>query len=76
MVISNAPGDWFFWAQGSSMAASHATGVAAILVGLNGGDMSPQQLRTAMKRYSDDLGNQGHDKEYGDGRVNAGAATQ
>jgi subtilisin family serine protease len=76
MVLSNAPGDWFFWAQGTSMAAPHATGVAAILVGLNGGDMSPQQLRTAMKRYSDDLGNPGHDKEFGDGRVNAGAATQ
>lgn len=76
MVLSNAPGDSFFWAQGTSMAAPHATGVAAIVVGLNGGDMSPQQLRTAMKRYSDDLGNPGHDKEFGDGRVNAGAATQ
>jgi len=76
MVLSNAPGDYFFWAQGTSMAAPHATGVAAIIVGLNGGDMTPQRLRTAMKRYADDLGHPGHDKVYGDGHVNAGAATQ
>lgn len=76
MVLSNAPGDFFFWAEGTSMAAPHATGVAAIIIGLNGGEMAPQNLRTAMKRYADDLGSPGHDKVFGDGRVNAGAATQ
>ena len=76
MVLSNGPGDYYWWAQGTSMAAPHATGVAAIIVGLNGGDMSPQRLRTAMKRYADDLGQQGHDQVFGDGRVNAGAAVQ
>jgi hypothetical protein len=50
--------------------------VAAIIVGLNGGNMAPQQLLTAMKRYSDDLGMRGHDAVFGDGRVNAGAAAQ
>jgi len=75
-VLSNGPGDSYFFAQGTSMAAPHATGVAAIIVGLNGGDMSPQSLRTALKRYSDDLGAAGHDKVFGDGRVNAGAAAQ
>jgi subtilisin family serine protease len=74
MVLSNAPNDFFFWAQGTSMAAPHAAGVAAIIVGLNGGDMSPQRLRTAMKRYADDLGQPGHDQVFGDGRVNAGNA--
>jgi subtilisin family serine protease len=58
------------------MAAPHATGVAAIIVGLNGGDMAPQQLRTALKRYSDDLGQPGHDQVFGDGRVNAANAVQ
>ena len=76
MVLSNAPGDEFFFSEGTSMAAPHATGVAAIIIGLNGGDMTPQQLRTAMKRYSDDLGMRGHDAVFGDGRVNAGAAAQ
>lgn len=75
-VLSNAPGNRFFFAEGTSMAAPHATGVAAIIIGLNGGDMAPQNVRTAMKRYADDLGSPGHDKVFGDGRVNAGAATQ
>jgi subtilisin family serine protease len=75
-VLSNSPGDSFFFATGTSMAAPHATGVAAIIIGLNGGDMAPERLRTAMKRYADDLGQPGHDKEFGDGRVNAGAAAQ
>jgi len=75
-VLSNGPGPYFFWAEGTSMAAPHATGVAAIIVGLNGGNMSPQSLRTAMKRYADDLGAPGHDPVFGDGRVNAGAATE
>lgn len=75
-VLSNGPGNRFFWAEGTSMAAPHATGVAAIIIGLNGGEMAPQNLRTAMKRYADDLGSPGHDKVFGDGRVNAGAATE
>jgi hypothetical protein len=58
------------------MAAPHATGVAAIIVGMNGGDMSPQRLRTAMKRYADDLGQPGHDQVFGDGRVSAGNAVE
>ena len=76
MVLSNAPGNRFFFAEGTSMAAPHATGVAAIIVGLNGGDMAPEQLRGAMKRYADDLGRPGHDAVFGDGRINAGAAAQ
>ena len=76
MVLSNAPNDYFFYAQGTSMAAPHATGVAAIIVGMNGGDMSPQRLRTAMKRYADDLGQPGHDQVFGDGRVSAGNAVK
>lgn len=76
LVVSDNVDDSVYFTAGTSMAAPHAAGVAAILVGLNGGDMKPQQLRTAMKRYADDLGSPGHDKTYGDGRVNAGAATE
>lgn len=76
LVVSDNVDDSIFFAAGTSMAAPHAAGVAAIIVGLNGGDMTPQRLRTAMKRYADDLGTPGHDETYGDGRVNAGAATE
>jgi subtilisin family serine protease len=75
-VLSNSAGDSFFFATGTSMAAPHASGVAAIIIGLNGGDMAPEQVRTAMKRYADDLGHPGHDKVFGDGRVNAGATVE
>jgi subtilisin family serine protease len=75
-VVSDNVDDSIYFASGTSMAAPHAAGVAAIIVGLNGGDMTPQRLRTAMKRYADDLGTPGHDETYGDGRVNAGAATE
>jgi len=76
MVVSAAPDDFVYFADGTSMAAPHAAGVAAIIVGLNGGDMSPKKLRNAMKRTADDLGTPGHDEAFGDGRVNAGNAVQ
>ena len=76
LVVSDNVDNSIYFADGTSMAAPHATGVAAIIVGLNDGDMAPQKLRNAMKRSADDLGTPGHDEIYGDGRVNAGAATQ
>ena len=72
-VFSNAPGDYFFWAQGTSMAAPHAAGVAALIVGMNGGDMNPKRLHLAMKKYAVDLGQPGKDPIYGSGLANAAA---
>jgi subtilisin family serine protease len=54
------------------MAAPHATGVAAIIIGANGGDMSPPAVQRALKRLAADLGSPGHDAIYGDGRVGTG----
>ena len=76
MVLSNGPGDTFWFAQGTSMAAPHATGVAALIVGMNGGDTTPQALRNAMRRHADDLGQKGKDQVFGYGRVNAANAVQ
>jgi subtilisin family serine protease len=53
------------------MAAPHATGVAALIIGKNGGDMKPAQVEAALKRTADDLGKPGNDDYYGAGRVNA-----
>lgn len=63
-----------FFAAGTSMAAPHASGVAAIIVGKNGGDMNPAQLQAALKNSADDLGKPGNDDAYGAGRVNAANA--
>ena len=71
LVLSNAPGEYFFWAQGTSMAAPHAAGVAALLVGKNGGNMNPKQLHNAMKKCALDLGQNGKDPVYGFGYTSA-----
>jgi subtilisin family serine protease len=62
----------YFWGAGTSMAAPHVSGVAAIIIGANGGDMHPARVRAALGQSADDLGKPGVDDYYGRGRVNAG----
>lgn len=73
MVLSTVPGGWN-WTAGTSMAAPHAAGVAALIVGKNGGSMDPAQVLAIMKQSADDLGKPGKDAYYGAGRVNAARA--
>lgn len=61
----------YFWGSGTSMAAPHVCGVAAIIIGENGGDMHPAQVEAALRKSADDLGKPGNDDYYGRGRVNA-----
>jgi subtilisin family serine protease len=61
----------YFWSAGTSMAAPHVAGVAAIIVGENGGSMKPSQVEAALRASADDLGKPGNDDFYGAGRVNA-----
>jgi subtilisin family serine protease len=71
-VFSTVNGSWG-WAQGTSMAAPHATGVAALIIGANGGhgSMTPSEVIEAMKAGADDVGKSGKDHESGHGHVNA-----
>lgn len=69
-VLSTNYGGWT-WAAGTSMSAPHVTGVAALIIGKNGGSMHPAQVETALKNSADDLGKSGKDDFYGNGRVNA-----
>lgn len=66
----------YYWSAGTSMAAPHAAGVAAIIVGKNGGSMNPAQVEAALRASADDLGKPGNDPAYGAGRVNAAKAVQ
>jgi subtilisin family serine protease len=61
----------YAWMAGTSMAAPHATGVAALIIGKNGGDMDPARVEAALRASADDLGKPGRDPYYGYGRVNA-----
>jgi subtilisin family serine protease len=66
----------YYWSGGTSMAAPHVSGVAAIIIGKNGGSMPPAQVKAAMRKAADDLGKPGNDDYYGAGRVNAANAVQ
>jgi len=61
---------YWYWSAGTSMAAPHAAGVAALAVSAHG-RMHPAQLRAILERSADDLGQPGNDPAYGAGRVNA-----
>jgi lantibiotic leader peptide-processing serine protease len=69
LVFSTGNGSWY-WSAGTSMAAPHASGVAAIMIGRYG-SMKPAQVEAKLKAAADDLGKPGQDAYYGHGRVNA-----
>jgi subtilisin family serine protease len=73
-VLSTAPlqgGFLYEFRQGTSMAAAHVSGVAALIIGQNGGAMAPAQVVARLRLSADDLGKSGKDDFYGLGRVNA-----
>ena len=80
LVSFAAPGDWilsdnnnskFAYWTGTSQAAAHVSGVAALIIGQNGGSIRPAQVESVLKQSADDLGKPGNDDFYGKGRVNA-----
>ena len=58
--------------QGTSMAAPHVSGFAALL--MQQGITSPAAIEAIMKRYATDLGSAGRDNEYGYGLINPRAS--
>ena len=61
--------------EGTSMAAAHASGVAALLIA-NGNATSPAEVRQALESSAEDKGTAGWDIRYGWGIVDAFAALQ
>ena len=70
LVFSTGNNGWY-WSAGTSMAAPHVAGVAALYIGANGGEMSPKQVEQTLRATADDLGKPGNDDFYGMGRVDA-----
>ncbi|MDB6164137.1 MAG: peptidase and in kexin sedolisin [Xanthomonadaceae bacterium] len=66
----------YSWAAGTSMAAPHVSGVAALIIGKHGGTLAPSEVERILRASSDDLGKPGNDAAYGGGRVDAARAVQ
>ncbi len=66
-------GDAYVRQAGTSMAAPHVSGVAALIVGAHP-TWSPEQVRQALRRSSQDAAAVGFDTDTGYGRVNASRA--
>jgi subtilisin family serine protease len=70
-LVFSAGNNGWYWAGGTSMAAPHATGVAALIISANGGDMHPAQVERAMQRAAVKMAH-GRTDFFGHGLVNSG----
>jgi len=53
------------------MAAPHVAGVAALIIGKNGGEMDPHEVAKQLAKSADKIDTNGKSLYYGKGRVNA-----
>lgn len=60
----------YYFFQGTSMAAPHVAGVAALVLA-HGNATTPDEVRAALQESADDLGAAGADTTFGHGLVNA-----
>jgi len=70
MVLSTSS-ESFYFAAGTSMAAPHVAGVAALIIAKNGGEMAPIEVTKQLLKTADKLEGNGASALYGKGRVNA-----
>ncbi|MCB2203115.1 S8 family serine peptidase [bacterium] len=69
------PTGYYVWAWGTSMAAPHVCGTAALIEAAKG-NSNPGYLQAHLQNTADDLGAPGNDPYYGKGRINAATAVR
>ncbi len=74
-IRSSTPGGLYDTYSGTSMAAPHAAGAAALLLEADP-TLSPEDIATFLEETAVDLGEPGRDNAYGAGRLDAYRATQ
>lgn len=74
-IWSTVPNNGYDSFKGTSMASPHVAGVAGLLLAQRP-DLSAGQVREILHQSADDLGEDGFDRYYGYGRVNAYQALQ
>lgn len=65
----------YYFMQGTSMAAPHVAGAAALIIA-HGNATTPNEIQTALQETAKDLGTTGFDETYGWGLVDTYAALQ
>lgn len=71
-LVFSAGNNGWYWSAGTSMAAPHAAGIAALIISENGGDMHPAQVKSEMRHRAEDMGKPGRDDFFGHGLVQSG----
>ena len=77
-VLSTLPGNTYGFYQGTSMACPHASGVAALILSLAPGSLSPAELKNILTTTTDNINglNPTYTGKLGSGRLNAYQALQ
>jgi len=70
-LVFSAGNDGWFWSAGTSMAAPHATGVAALIISANGGKMKPAAVERELRHAATQMAN-GKTDYFGWGLVDSG----
>ena len=69
-ILSAGNHSTFYWSSGTSMAAPHVSGVAALIIAKNG-KMNPKDVQKHIENTADRVDGQGQSLYFGKGRINA-----
>jgi len=70
-ILSTGSDGAYYFAGGTSMAAPHVSGVAALIIAKNGGQMDPHSVAKQLGNTADKIDGNGQSVYFGKGRVNA-----